>query len=202
MLLRLLGAFLKLLCGYRFTVSGVGDDDLGHTECQACSLDSSGILSRRRFPNRVDLLGKSPPAASRSPRALTDCRSPSAVDLLGLLKWRSNTSLLQQNLRRLMKVDGGEVVKVTRAPGVRPFACPGLGLRGARHRPLSSRDLGTGRPLLELWPGSARKASGCSQASLRLWFLSPRVLAAASPAPAVKCESQQHLLQRVVVEGK
>lgn len=35
-----------------------------------------------------------------------------AVDLLGLLKWRSNTSLLQQNLRQLMKVDGGEVVKV------------------------------------------------------------------------------------------
>ncbi|RXN19006.1 dedicator of cytokinesis 1 isoform X1 [Labeo rohita] len=34
------------------------------------------------------------------------------VDLLGLLKWRSNTSLLQQNLRHLMKVEGGEVVKV------------------------------------------------------------------------------------------
>ncbi|KAK7918810.1 hypothetical protein WMY93_010094 [Mugilogobius chulae] len=34
-----------------------------------------------------------------------------AVDLLGLLKWRSNTSLLQQNLRQLMKVEGGEVVK-------------------------------------------------------------------------------------------
>uniref|UniRef100_A0A8C4TBU3 C2 DOCK-type domain-containing protein n=1 Tax=Erpetoichthys calabaricus TaxID=27687 RepID=A0A8C4TBU3_ERPCA len=34
------------------------------------------------------------------------------VDLLGLLKWRSNTSLLQQNLRQLMKVDGEEVVKV------------------------------------------------------------------------------------------
>ncbi|KAJ8284749.1 hypothetical protein COCON_G00035990 [Conger conger] len=33
------------------------------------------------------------------------------VDLLGLLKWRSNTSLLQQNLRQLMNVDGGEVVK-------------------------------------------------------------------------------------------
>lgn len=35
------------------------------------------------------------------------------VDLLGLLKWRSNTNLLQQNLKQLMKVDGGEVVKVT-----------------------------------------------------------------------------------------
>lgn len=37
---------------------------------------------------------------------------PPSVDLLGLLKWRSNTSLLQQNLRQLMKVEGGEVVKV------------------------------------------------------------------------------------------
>ncbi|KAG7275227.1 hypothetical protein CRUP_034817 [Coryphaenoides rupestris] len=35
------------------------------------------------------------------------------LDLLGLLKWRSNTSLLQQNLRQLMKVEGGEVVKRT-----------------------------------------------------------------------------------------
>uniref|UniRef100_A0A8C7Z3F6 Dedicator of cytokinesis 1 n=1 Tax=Oryzias sinensis TaxID=183150 RepID=A0A8C7Z3F6_9TELE len=33
------------------------------------------------------------------------------VDLLGLLKWRSNTSLLEKNLRQLMKVEGGEVVK-------------------------------------------------------------------------------------------
>jgi len=39
------------------------------------------------------------------------------VDLLGLLKWRSNTSLLQQNLRQLMKVEGGEVVKVSRGGG-------------------------------------------------------------------------------------
>lgn len=39
-----------------------------------------------------------------------------SVDLLGLLKWRSNTSLLQQNLRQLMKVDGGEVVKVPWVP--------------------------------------------------------------------------------------
>ena len=48
----------------------------------------------------------------------TDCRFPFPVDLLGLLKWRSNTNLLQQNLRQLMKVDGGEVVKVTRCPKV------------------------------------------------------------------------------------
>ncbi|XP_066567873.1 dedicator of cytokinesis protein 2 isoform X2 [Amia ocellicauda] len=33
------------------------------------------------------------------------------VDLLGLLKWRSNPSLLEQNLRRLRKVEGGEVMK-------------------------------------------------------------------------------------------
>lgn len=37
------------------------------------------------------------------------------MDLLGLLKWRSNTSLLQQNLRQLMKVEGGEVVKVRKS---------------------------------------------------------------------------------------
>lgn len=41
------------------------------------------------------------------------------MDLLGLLKWRSNTSLLQQNLRQLMKVEGGEVVKV-RDSGAKP----------------------------------------------------------------------------------
>uniref|UniRef100_A0A8C5EZ88 Dedicator of cytokinesis 1 n=1 Tax=Gopherus evgoodei TaxID=1825980 RepID=A0A8C5EZ88_9SAUR len=34
------------------------------------------------------------------------------MDLLVFCKWRSNTNLLQQNLRQLMKVDGGEVVKV------------------------------------------------------------------------------------------
>jgi hypothetical protein len=45
-----------------------------------------------------------------------------AVDLLGLLKWRSNTNLLQQNLRQLMKVDGGEVVKVTQ-PHAEGFSC-------------------------------------------------------------------------------
>ena len=46
----------------------------------------------------------------------TDFRLLFPVDLLGLLKWRSNTNLLQQNVRQLMKVDGGEVVKVTRPP--------------------------------------------------------------------------------------
>uniref|UniRef100_A0A8C4YF34 Dedicator of cytokinesis 1 n=1 Tax=Gopherus evgoodei TaxID=1825980 RepID=A0A8C4YF34_9SAUR len=34
------------------------------------------------------------------------------MDLLVFCKWRSNTNLLQQNLRQLMKVDGGEVVKI------------------------------------------------------------------------------------------
>uniref|UniRef100_A0A4W3GEW9 Dedicator of cytokinesis protein 2-like n=1 Tax=Callorhinchus milii TaxID=7868 RepID=A0A4W3GEW9_CALMI len=33
------------------------------------------------------------------------------VDLLGLLKWRSNVGFLNENLRKLMKVDGGEIVK-------------------------------------------------------------------------------------------
>uniref|UniRef100_G1NWY2 Dedicator of cytokinesis 1 n=1 Tax=Myotis lucifugus TaxID=59463 RepID=G1NWY2_MYOLU len=55
--------------------------------------------------------GRGPPGASRGgPGPGTDLASV-PVDLLGLLKWRSNTNLLQQNLRQLMKVDGGEVVK-------------------------------------------------------------------------------------------
>uniref|UniRef100_A0A8C3ILE2 C2 DOCK-type domain-containing protein n=1 Tax=Chrysemys picta bellii TaxID=8478 RepID=A0A8C3ILE2_CHRPI len=33
------------------------------------------------------------------------------VDLLGLLKWRSKPNLLAGNLQKLMKVDGGEVIK-------------------------------------------------------------------------------------------
>ncbi|XP_043920391.1 dedicator of cytokinesis protein 2-like [Protopterus annectens] len=33
------------------------------------------------------------------------------IDLLGLLKWRSHPNRLQENLKKLMKVDGGEVVK-------------------------------------------------------------------------------------------
>nr|XP_033811011.1 dedicator of cytokinesis protein 2-like [Geotrypetes seraphini] len=33
------------------------------------------------------------------------------VDLLGLLKWRSNPILLKENLKKLMKVDGGEIMK-------------------------------------------------------------------------------------------
>uniref|UniRef100_H3AEM9 DOCK2 protein n=1 Tax=Latimeria chalumnae TaxID=7897 RepID=H3AEM9_LATCH len=40
-------------------------------------------------------------------------RSSMELDLLGLLKWRANTSLLNENLGKLMKVDGGEVVKVS-----------------------------------------------------------------------------------------
>lgn len=51
-------------------------------------------------------------AGWRGECANVDSLCSSVVDLLGLLKWRSNTSLLQQNLRHLMKVEGGEVVKV------------------------------------------------------------------------------------------
>lgn len=35
------------------------------------------------------------------------------VDLLGLLNWRSNPEDLDQNLQRLMEVEGGEIVKVS-----------------------------------------------------------------------------------------
>jgi len=36
-----------------------------------------------------------------------------AVDLMGLLKWRDNRSSLQRHLEKLMSVDGEEVVKVS-----------------------------------------------------------------------------------------
>lgn len=36
-----------------------------------------------------------------------------AVDLMGLLKWRDNRNSLQQHLEKLMSVDGEEVVKVS-----------------------------------------------------------------------------------------
>lgn len=35
------------------------------------------------------------------------------MDLLGLLNWRSNPEDLDQNLQRLMEVEGGEIVKVS-----------------------------------------------------------------------------------------
>jgi hypothetical protein len=38
------------------------------------------------------------------------CSSP--VDLLGLLNWRSNSQNIKHNLKKLMEVDGGEIVKV------------------------------------------------------------------------------------------
>lgn len=72
-----------------------------------------------------------------------------AVDLLGLLKWRSNTNLLQQNLRQLMKVDGGEVVKVRR-----PAALGALG-----HVGMASRVAGLlFRTLPQQCPGACRAA--------------------------------------------
>ena len=46
------------------------------------------------------------------------------VGLLGLLNWRSNPEALEQNLQRLMEVEGGEIVKVrpisAGAPVVKP----------------------------------------------------------------------------------
>ena len=110
-------------------------------------LESNEVFSGRRFPSRVD---RSVSKFYREPHRTPDGGRPGScredlmfvrslfpVDLLGLLKWRSNTSLLQQNLRQLMKVDGGEVVKVTQTPGVaRCGVLPCVG--GSRHCLLGS----------------------------------------------------------------
>lgn len=44
------------------------------------------------------------------------CIDAFLVDLLGLLNWRSNPEDLDQILRRLMEVEGGEIVKVSPLP--------------------------------------------------------------------------------------
>lgn len=58
------------------------------------------------------------------------------VNLLGLLKWRSQPSLLAGNLQNLMHVDGGEVIKVQQI--VPPARGPPLHLLPSRlpHSPL------------------------------------------------------------------
>ena len=106
---------LNLLCGNHSLVSGAGNNELSHTGQSQCR-SRIKIFIWPSFQRGLILLFQKLCGGRRSLLRGTDFRLLFPVDLLGLLKWRSNTNLLQQNLRQLMKVDGGEVVKVTRPP--------------------------------------------------------------------------------------
>ncbi|XP_030888532.1 dedicator of cytokinesis protein 1 [Leptonychotes weddellii] len=118
-------AFVKLM-RYDGTTLRDGEHDLIVYKAEAKKLeDAATYLS---LPStKAELEEKAHSATGRSMQSLGSCtiskdsfqistlvcstKLTQNVDLLGLLKWRSNTNLLQQNLRQLMKVDGGEVVK-------------------------------------------------------------------------------------------
>uniref|UniRef100_A0A8C3RF31 Dedicator of cytokinesis 1 n=1 Tax=Cyanoderma ruficeps TaxID=181631 RepID=A0A8C3RF31_9PASS len=118
-------AFVKLM-RYDGTTLRDGEHDLIVYKAEAKKLeDASTYLS---LPStKIELEEKGHSATGKSMQNLGSCtiskdsfqistlvcstKLTQNVDLLGLLKWRSNTSLLHQNLKQLMKVDGGEVVK-------------------------------------------------------------------------------------------
>uniref|UniRef100_A0A8C4M8F6 Dedicator of cytokinesis 1 n=1 Tax=Equus asinus asinus TaxID=83772 RepID=A0A8C4M8F6_EQUAS len=118
-------AFVKLM-RYDGTTLRDGEHDLIVYKAEAKKLeDAATYLS---LPStKAELEEKGHSATGKSMQSLGSCtiskdsfqistlvcstKLTQNVDLLGLLKWRSNTNLLQQNLRQLMKVDGGEVVK-------------------------------------------------------------------------------------------
>uniref|UniRef100_A0A8C0IUV5 Dedicator of cytokinesis 1 n=1 Tax=Chelonoidis abingdonii TaxID=106734 RepID=A0A8C0IUV5_CHEAB len=118
-------AFVKLM-RYDGTTLRDGEHDLIVYKAEAKKLeDASTYLS---LPStKIELEEKGHATTGKSMQNLGSCtiskdsfqistlvcstKLTQNVDLLGLLKWRSNTNLLQQNLRQLMKVDGGEVVK-------------------------------------------------------------------------------------------
>lgn len=77
------------------------------------------LYLRVTFPCALTL--KIPPALlwaalqpfSQLEAVIADCCFVSLpVDLLGLLNWRSNSHNIAHNLRKLMEVEGGEIVKV------------------------------------------------------------------------------------------
>ncbi|MEE6486380.1 hypothetical protein FKM82_014589 [Ascaphus truei] len=118
-------AFVKLM-RYDGTTLRDGEHDLIVYKAEAKKLeDASTYLSLPA--TKIELEEKGHSTTGKSMQNLGSCtiskdsfqiatlvcstKLTQNVDLLGLLKWRSNTNLLQQNLRQLMKVDGGEVVK-------------------------------------------------------------------------------------------
>ncbi|KAM9324829.1 dedicator of cytokinesis protein 1 [Gastrophryne carolinensis] len=118
-------AFVKLM-RYDGTTLRDGEHDLLVYKAEAKKLeDASTYLSL--LATKIELEEKGHSTTGKSMQNLGSCtiskdsfqlatlvcstKLTQNVDLLGLLKWRSNTNLLQKNLRQLMNVDGGEVVK-------------------------------------------------------------------------------------------
>uniref|UniRef100_A0A673CPR4 Dedicator of cytokinesis 1 n=1 Tax=Sphaeramia orbicularis TaxID=375764 RepID=A0A673CPR4_9TELE len=118
-------SFVKLM-RYDGTTLRDGEHDLIVYKAEAKKLEDSS-LSLNLPATKLELEEKGYATTGKSTQSLGNCtiskdsfqistlvcstKLTQNVDLLGLLKWRSNTSLLQQNLRQLMKVEGGEVVK-------------------------------------------------------------------------------------------
>ncbi|XP_030629626.1 dedicator of cytokinesis protein 1 [Chanos chanos] len=118
-------SFVKLM-RYDGTTLRDGEHDLIVYKAEAKKFEDSSLYLGLPA-TKLELEEKGYSATSKSSQSLGNCtiskdsfqistlvcstKLTQNVDLLGLLKWRSNTSLLQQNLRQLMKVNGGEVVK-------------------------------------------------------------------------------------------
>ncbi|KAI3365152.1 hypothetical protein L3Q82_010252 [Scortum barcoo] len=118
-------SFVKLM-RYDGTTLRDGEHDLIVYKAEAKKLEDSSLYLNLPA-TKLELEEKGYSATGKSTQNLGNCtiskdsfqistlvcstKLTQNVDLLGLLKWRSNTSLLQQNLRQLMKVEGGEVVK-------------------------------------------------------------------------------------------
>ncbi|XP_066457243.1 dedicator of cytokinesis protein 1 isoform X2 [Eleutherodactylus coqui] len=118
-------AFVKLM-RYDGTTLRDGEHDLIVYKAEVKKLEDAGTYLSLPA-TKIELEEKGHSATGRSMQNLGSCtiskdsfqistlvcstKLTQNVDLLGLLKWRSNTNLLQQNLRQLMNVDGGEVVK-------------------------------------------------------------------------------------------
>ncbi|KAF7204181.1 dedicator of cytokinesis 1 [Nothobranchius furzeri] len=118
-------SFVKLM-RYDGTTLRDGEHDLIMYKAEAKKMDDSSIYMNLSS-TKLELEEKGLTLSGKSTQTLSTCtiskdsfqistlvcstKLTQNVDLLGLLKWRTNTSLLQQNLCQLMKVDGGEVVK-------------------------------------------------------------------------------------------
>ncbi|XP_072524020.1 dedicator of cytokinesis protein 1 [Salminus brasiliensis] len=98
-------SFVKLM-RYDGTTLRDGEHDLIVYKSQ-----KSSSLEVDELQHQKTTLGSTSVLPEQKAEAVEQNWAVEDMDLLGLLKWRSNTSLLQQNLRQLMKVDGGEVVK-------------------------------------------------------------------------------------------